>query len=159
MTSCFVAFFDLHAQFWRDVCDDHISRSFWSCLHVRDLTFCMFQFGRDVLTIDLYLAFALSCIRDYILSFDEMFWQRSISRSLQYFLWSHVLRCFSSKCSIRCVSHRKLDQKLFHTNDVFFMISVRSTIFSYWFQDVFIEMFDQRLSILSTLLLLKLDDT
>ena len=111
MTRCFVVFFDLHAQFWRDVCDDHISRSFWSCLHVRDLTFCMFQFGRDVLTIDLYLAFALSCIRDYILNFDEVFWQRSIFRNSQYF-WSHALRCFSSKCSIRCVSHRRFDQRL-----------------------------------------------
>ena len=173
MTRCFVMFFDLHVQFWRNVCDDHIFRNFWSCLHVRDLIFCMFQFERNVLTIDLYFVFALSCIKNSI------------------FFWSHVLKCFSSKCSIRCVSHRKFDQKLFHTNDVFLwflfdlqyfridfkMFSSRYSIKNCLycrrffiilfdlqyvridFEMFFIKMFDQKLFVLSTFFLLKFDNT
>ena len=150
MTRCLVAFFDLHAQSWRDACDGHISRSFWPCLHVRDLTLCMLQSERDALTIDLYLASALSCIRDYTLSPDEMPWQRPIPRSSQYFLWPHALRCFSPKCSAKCVPHRKPGQKLSHTDDVPSMTSVRPTILPYWLQDAFIEVLGQGLSILST---------
>ena len=52
------------------------------------------------------------------------------------------------------VFHQNARSNVFHIensiknclyNDVFFIIFIRFTIFSYWFQDVFIEIFDQKL--------------
>ena len=70
--------------------------------------------------------------------------------SLVCFIWStYILKCF----------HQNVRSEIVCMNDVFFMISVRFTIFSYWFQNVFIEILDQKLFVLSTFFLLKLDDT
>ena len=127
---------------YRVICDEMFVRKF--LIHTR-----IFKSCRDVCQM-IYISQFLICLHARIwflfvcFNANEMFCNWSIFRLFDSI--TYVLKYFSSKCSIRCVSHQKLDQKLFAWAMSLFISSIRFTILSYWFQDVFIEMFDQNLS-------------
>ena len=72
----------------------------------------MFKSSRNVCNDSYFVIYDRVCMFvTWLLT--KYFNKRFIFRNLQCFLWStYVLKCFLSKCSIRCVSHRKFDQKL-----------------------------------------------
>ena len=111
-----------------------------SLIHV-----CILQSCRDVwqmvyISQFMIVLHARNLIHSYALVRTRCFDNWSISRfrlRLHYFLWStYALRCLSSKCSARgCLYWRR-----------FLFDFIRSTIFSYWFQNAFrIQVLDQKL--------------
>ena len=165
LTKCFVTtlYFAIcdftHMLKYDEMSLTHVSWHIYSCLYVQILTkrlqWLIFAI-RDRVCIKIWLLFVcfnsnemfwqliyisfltFCCITcENTLNFNEISWQTIyISQFAMIFLINICFKMFLSKCSIKCVSRQRFDQKLFVWT-TFFYNFIRFTIFLYWFQNAF----------------------